>query len=172
MKPHNPLSIESRIEFSAWSHVARWDRDGASVEGKGGAFFESFNLYGLLQYQALRTRSDADTFVKGWQISCPSRCLIAWPFFSKWWQWWRGLTALNSACVNEGLHRKCTVYPVSLYNAGNLKVQEIFFLFLAKVKYSTFVFYNYCKHFYYVQLYNFNSAVEQKKGEMVRKMQI
>lgn len=39
---------------------------GRAGKGRGGGvFFESLNLYGLLQYQALRTRSDADTFVKG-----------------------------------------------------------------------------------------------------------
>lgn len=89
MKPRSSHSIKSKIEFSALSHVACWDGDRASREGKGERF-ESLNLYGLLRYQALRTRSDADTFVEGWQISCPSRCLIAWPLFTKWWWWWGG----------------------------------------------------------------------------------
>lgn len=89
-----------------------------------GAFFESLNLYGLLQYQALRTRSDADTFVEGWQISCPSRCLIAWPLFTKWWWWWgggrrrgeEGRLGCDSGkwcpCQWGGPCRKCTLHPV------------------------------------------------------------
>lgn len=111
---HETVSLplyESKIEFSALSHVACWDGDSASGGSRGGALFESLNLYGLLQYQALRTRSDSDTFVEGWQISCPSRCLIAWPLFTKWW-WWRGVTALSGACFSEGLHCKCTIHSL------------------------------------------------------------
>ena len=40
-------------------------REGKRRGGVAEAFFESLNLYGLLRYQALRTRSDADTFVEG-----------------------------------------------------------------------------------------------------------
>lgn len=97
---------------------------GREGKGSGGAaFFESLNLYGLLRYQALWTRSDTDTFVEGWQISCPSRCLIAWPLFTKWWWWreggvWGGgrVTAVNGACVDEGPAREMhtPTYPCPL----------------------------------------------------------
>lgn len=101
--------IQNWIFCSVARCLSRWKAGG---RGDGPVeFFESLNLYGLLRYQAPWTRSDADTFVEGWQISCPSRCLIAWPLFTKWWRWrWGrrgggggGLTAVNGAwCQWEG----------------------------------------------------------------------
>lgn len=83
--------IQNWIFCSVARCLSRWKAGGRG--NRGVEFFESLNLYGLLRHQALWTRSDADTFVEGWQISCPSRCLIAWPLFTKWWRWrwrWRG----------------------------------------------------------------------------------
>lgn len=80
--------IQNWIFCSVACCLLRW-RQGKQRKEQG-TFFESLNLYGLLRYQALWTRSDADTFVEGWQISCPSRCLIAWPLFTKWLWWWEG----------------------------------------------------------------------------------
>lgn len=83
--PCSQYPIQNWIFCSVARCLSRWKAGG---RGDGGVeFFESLNLYGLLRYQAPWTRSDADTFVEGWQISCPSRCLIAWPLFTKWWRW-------------------------------------------------------------------------------------
>lgn len=124
-KKHQPsqYQVQNWIFCSVACFLLKW-RQGKQGRGRG-ALFESLNLYALLQYQAPRTRSDADTFVEGWQISCPSRCLIAWPLFTKWWRWWErgrrrergGLTALNSASVNEGPHAGNTHVTLSISNS-------------------------------------------------------
>jgi len=120
MKPHHP---HSRLPDPKLNFLLR--RMLLVEMETGRAFFESLNLYGLLQYQARRTRSDADTFGEGWQIICPSTCLIAWPLFTKWWGMgggW-GVTALNGARVNEGPAQEMHISPRQL--AVTMSVIEV-----------------------------------------------
>lgn len=133
LQPWNPIALtvsHPKLNFLLCRMLLVEMETGRAEKGreKGGggwgAFFESLNLYGLLRYQALRTRSDADTFVEGWQISCPSRCLIAWPLFTKWWWWKGGVTAVNGARVNEGPAQEMHISPRLLVLAFAMSIME------------------------------------------------
>lgn len=66
MKARSPHSITPKLNFLLCRVLLVEMETGRAGKGKGrGVFFESLNLYGLFRYQALRTRSDADTFVEG-----------------------------------------------------------------------------------------------------------